>query len=117
MELLKAVRIATLTPQEFEKDHSILFSGIPEDPLSLESEIVTCDYLVKKCRSLYNNYPTTIEEDKEILEDPNSSLNYKQRIAVQLRLGEKEIINRIGAYFYDKEIELIEQLKQEQNKE
>lgn len=118
LQLIKAARIATISVEELEKDPMILIHGLPDEPLSELSEIATSQYLIEKCRTLFTNYPTSPEEDLELLNDPN--LSYNQRMAIQMRYGEKRIIEKIGSHYYNrlkKQIEDFEKTHKFENKD
>lgn len=73
---------------------------------------------------MYKGYPTTAEvsllcckvvlillqEDEERLKDPG--LSVRQRLATKLRLGERNILMRIGSYYHEKSKQYAEELKE-----
>ena len=62
---------------------------------SKESELEAWQYIAKLCDLTLERYPTTLEEDIELLEsdDISSFLGHNKRNCVLLRKGEKEILH------------------------
>jgi len=108
-ELLMSVKLLSLSKEEFFSE--MLFYGVPEASLGIRSELAIAETLVNICRKAIKAYDTQIEEDEMLLEKEN--LTARQRMAIQLRKGEKQILKRIGSYYYQKAIELSMQLERE----
>jgi len=108
-ELLMSVKLLSLSKEEFFSE--MLLYGVPEASLGIRSELAIAETLVNICRKAIKAYATQIEEDEMLLEKEN--LTARQRMAIQLRKGEKQILKRIGSYYYQKAIELSMQLERE----
>ena len=55
------------------------------------------DFLRKMAKLSLDRYPTTIEQDKNLLET-NATLTYNQKNCIMLRIGEKEVLNEITKF-------------------
>lgn len=52
-----------------------------------------------------------LQQDKELLE--RDDLPLRTRLAVQMRLGEKQILRRIGSYFHEKSKQLAREFEEQ----
>uniref|UniRef100_A0A8C1I570 protein-histidine N-methyltransferase n=1 Tax=Cyprinus carpio TaxID=7962 RepID=A0A8C1I570_CYPCA len=98
-QLLAFLRVFCMTEEELRDylvgDHAInkIFTlGNTEFPVSWENEIKLWTFLETRAALLLKTYKTTSEEDRSMLEKPDLSLH--SRIAIKLRLAEKEILER-----------------------
>lgn len=66
--------------------------GNSEYPVSWDNEVRLWTFLEDRASLLLKTYKTTIEEDKSFLK--NHDLSARATMAVKLRLGEKEILER-----------------------
>uniref|UniRef100_A0A673N247 protein-histidine N-methyltransferase n=1 Tax=Sinocyclocheilus rhinocerous TaxID=307959 RepID=A0A673N247_9TELE len=98
-QLLAFLRVFCMTEEELRDylvgDHAInkIFTlGNTEIPVSWENEIKLWTFLETRAALLLKTYKTSSEEDRSMLEKPDLSLH--SRIAIKLRLAEKEILER-----------------------
>ncbi|XP_036398245.1 actin-histidine N-methyltransferase [Megalops cyprinoides] len=98
-QLLAFLRVFCMTEEELKDylvgDHAInkIFTlGNTEFPVSWENEIKLWTFLETRAALLLKTYKTTSEEDRLLLEKPD--LSFHSRVAVKLRLAEKEILER-----------------------
>eukprot|EP00286_Rhodomonas_abbreviata_P013358 CAMPEP_0181317922 /NCGR_PEP_ID=MMETSP1101-20121128/16728_1 /TAXON_ID=46948 /ORGANISM="Rhodomonas abbreviata, Strain Caron Lab Isolate" /LENGTH=461 /DNA_ID=CAMNT_0023425351 /DNA_START=427 /DNA_END=1809 /DNA_ORIENTATION=- len=92
--LLTSLRIQSLTPVEFGSFDKALSS-----PVTLENEWRAYRLLISSCNAILNMYPTTIEEDEELL--GAGQLRRGQRSAVVLRRQEKLVYESVKAWAHD----------------
>ncbi|KAG2457577.1 actin-histidine N-methyltransferase [Polypterus senegalus] len=69
--------------------------GNAEFPISWENEIKLWTFLETRAALLLKTYKTTTEEDKSLLEKPD--LSFHSKVAIKLRLAEKEILEKVVA--------------------
>ncbi|KAK5885867.1 hypothetical protein CesoFtcFv8_016963 [Champsocephalus esox] len=101
-QLLAFLRVFCMTEQEL-KDYllgdgavnKIFTLGNSEFPVSWENEIKMWTFLETRAALLLKTYKTTSQEDSSILEKADLSLNC--RVAVQLSLAEKRILEKASA--------------------
>ncbi|KAJ8290276.1 hypothetical protein GJAV_G00010820 [Gymnothorax javanicus] len=98
-QLLAFLRVFCMTEEELKDylvgDHAInkIFTlGNTEFPVSWENEIKLWTFLETRAALLLKTYKSTSEEDRLFLEKPD--LSFHSRVAVKLRLAEKEILER-----------------------
>lgn len=108
---MEAAKIITLTESDFERygDFSLL-AGLPDIPMTLEQEFLVFSYLTSQCRNTYKGYITSVQEDEEILSDPEAKLSKKARLAIELRKKEKQILAKLGSYFYKRANEALDKV-------
>ncbi|KAA8582387.1 hypothetical protein FQN60_009127 [Etheostoma spectabile] len=75
--------------------NKILTLGNSEFPVSWENEIKLWTFLETRAALLLKTYKTTSQEDRSILEKPDLSLH--SRVAIQLHLAEKQILEKASA--------------------
>ncbi|XP_030574737.1 actin-histidine N-methyltransferase isoform X3 [Archocentrus centrarchus] len=98
-QLLAFLRVFCMTEDEL-KDYllgdrainKIFTLGNSEFPVSWENEIKLWTFLETRAALLLKTYKTTSEEDCSILEKPDLALH--SRMAIQLRLAEKQILEK-----------------------
>uniref|UniRef100_UPI0037E8F856 actin-histidine N-methyltransferase n=1 Tax=Semicossyphus pulcher TaxID=241346 RepID=UPI0037E8F856 len=98
-QLLAFLRVFCMTEEEL-KDYllgdgainKIFTLGNSEFPVSWENEIKLWTFLENRAALLLKTYKTTSEEDRSLLEKPDLSLH--SRVAIQLRLAEKQILEK-----------------------
>nr|XP_020510872.1 actin-histidine N-methyltransferase [Labrus bergylta] len=98
-QLLAFLRVFCMTEEEL-KDYllgegavgKIFTLGNSEFPVSWDNEIKLWTFLETRAALLLKTYKTTSEEDRSLLEKPDLSLH--SRLAIQLRLAEKQILER-----------------------
>lgn len=66
--------------------------GNSEFPVSWDNEVKLWTFLEDRASLLLKTYKTTIEEDKTVLKNPD--LSVRATMAIKLRLGEKEILEK-----------------------
>ncbi|XP_039992950.1 actin-histidine N-methyltransferase isoform X2 [Xiphias gladius] len=101
-QLLAFLRVFCMTEEEL-KDYllgdrainKIFTLGNSEFPVSWENEIKLWTFLETRAALLLKTYKTTSEEDCSVLEKPDLSLH--SRVAIQLRLAEKQILEKASA--------------------
>ncbi|XP_074548483.1 actin-histidine N-methyltransferase isoform X2 [Halichoeres trimaculatus] len=101
-QLLAFLRVFCMTEEEL-KDYllgdgavsKIFTLGNTEFPISWGNEIKLWTFLETRAALLLKTYKTTSEEDCSLLEKPDLSLH--SRMAIQLRLAEKQILERASA--------------------
>ncbi|XP_047467322.1 actin-histidine N-methyltransferase [Mugil cephalus] len=101
-QLLAFLRVFCMTEEEL-KDYllgerainKIFTLGNSEFPVSWENEIKMWTFLETRAALLLKTYKTTSEEDRSMLEKPDLSLH--SRLAIQLRLAEKQILEKASA--------------------
>ncbi|XP_035529702.1 actin-histidine N-methyltransferase [Morone saxatilis] len=101
-QLLAFLRVFCMTEEEL-KDYllgdrainKIFTLGNSEFPVSWENEIKLWTFLETRAALLLKTYKTTSEEDRSMLEKPDLSLH--SRVAIQLRLAEKQILEKASA--------------------
>ncbi|KAJ8411800.1 hypothetical protein AAFF_G00154380 [Aldrovandia affinis] len=98
-QLLAFLRVFCMTEEELKDylvgDHAInkIFTlGNTEFPVSWENEIKLWTFLETRAALLLKTYKSTSEEDRLLLENPD--LTFHSRVAIKLRLAEKEILER-----------------------
>ncbi|XP_007455709.1 PREDICTED: histone-lysine N-methyltransferase setd3 [Lipotes vexillifer] len=98
-QLLAFLRVFCMTEEEL-KGHllgdaaidRIFTLGSSEYPVSWDNEVRLWTFLEDRASLLLKTYKTTIEEDKSFLK--NHALSVRATMAVKLRLGEKEILEK-----------------------
>ncbi|XP_047049999.1 fructose-bisphosphate aldolase-lysine N-methyltransferase, chloroplastic-like [Lolium rigidum] len=75
-----------------------------ELPVSRDNEESICQVIQKACKSALAAYHTTIEEDEELLE--REDLQSRHLIAIEVRIGEKKVLQQINDIFKEREQEL-----------
>uniref|UniRef100_A0A8D0ADE5 protein-histidine N-methyltransferase n=1 Tax=Sander lucioperca TaxID=283035 RepID=A0A8D0ADE5_SANLU len=101
-QLLAFLRVFCMTEEEL-KDYlfgdrainKIFTLGKSEFPVSWENEIKLWTFLETRAALLLKTYKTTSQEDRSILEKPDLSLH--SRMAIQLHLAEKQILEKASA--------------------
>uniref|UniRef100_A0AAQ6ADW9 protein-histidine N-methyltransferase n=1 Tax=Amphiprion ocellaris TaxID=80972 RepID=A0AAQ6ADW9_AMPOC len=101
-QLLAFLRVFCMTEEEL-KDYllgdrvinKIFTLGNSEFPVSWDNEIKLWTFLETRAALLLKTYKTTSEEDQSMLEKPDLSLH--SRLAIQLRLAEKQILEKASA--------------------
>ncbi|XP_068451613.1 actin-histidine N-methyltransferase [Clinocottus analis] len=101
-QLLAFLRVFCMTEEEL-KDYllgdgavnKIFTLGNSEFPVSWENEIKLWTFLETRAALLLKTYKTTTQEDCSMLEKPDLSLH--SRVAIQLRLAEKQILEKASA--------------------
>ncbi|XP_037359821.1 actin-histidine N-methyltransferase isoform X2 [Talpa occidentalis] len=98
-QLLAFLRVFCMTEEELKEhllgDNAIdrVFTlGNSEYPVSWDNEVKLWTFLEDRASLLLKTYKTTIEEDRAFLK--NQDLSVRATMAVKLRLGEKEILER-----------------------
>ncbi|XP_036847529.1 actin-histidine N-methyltransferase isoform X2 [Manis javanica] len=98
-QLLAFLRVFCMTEEELKEhllgDNAIdrIFTlGNSEYPVSWDNEVRLWTFLEDRALLLLKTYKTTIEEDKSFLK--NRDLSVRATMAVKLRLGEKEILEK-----------------------
>uniref|UniRef100_A0AAX7TYD8 protein-histidine N-methyltransferase n=1 Tax=Astatotilapia calliptera TaxID=8154 RepID=A0AAX7TYD8_ASTCA len=98
-QLLAFLRVFCMTEDELkyyllgERAINKIFTlGNSEFPVSWENEIKLWTFLETRAALLLKTYKTTSEEDRSMLEKPDLSLH--SRMAIQLRLAEKQILEK-----------------------
>ncbi|XP_064178331.1 actin-histidine N-methyltransferase [Anguilla rostrata] len=101
-QLLAFLRVFCMTEEELKDylvgDHAInkIFTlGNTEFPVSWENEIKLWTFLETRAALLLKTYKSTSEEDRLLLEKPD--LSFHSRVAIKLRLAEKEILERAAS--------------------
>ncbi|GES62869.1 SET domain protein [Aspergillus terreus] len=99
-ELIILLRTLTLSPEQLAQQKS---KNKPPKPAFAETE---ASILAKAIQLKQAQYATTIAQDQEILSQLNSSAvssgsvdesTRRRKMAVQVRIGEKEILHRLGS--------------------
>lgn len=98
-QLLAFLRVFCMTEEEL-KEHllgdsaidRIFTLGNSEFPVSWDNEVKLWTFLEDRASLLLKTYKTTIEEDKTVLKNPD--LSVRATMAIKLRLGEKEILEK-----------------------
>nr|XP_046269911.1 actin-histidine N-methyltransferase isoform X2 [Scatophagus argus] len=98
-QLLAFLRVFCMTEEEL-KDYllgdcainKIFTLGNSEFPVSWENEIKLWTFLETRAALLLKSYKTTSEDDCSMLEKPDLSLH--SRVVIQLRLAEKQILEK-----------------------
>uniref|UniRef100_A0A669B3U1 protein-histidine N-methyltransferase n=1 Tax=Oreochromis niloticus TaxID=8128 RepID=A0A669B3U1_ORENI len=98
-QLLAFLRVFCMTEDELKyyllgdrAINKIFTLGNSEFPVSWENEIKLWTFLETRAALLLKTYKTTSEEDRSMLEKPDLSLH--SRMAIQLRLAEKQILEK-----------------------
>ncbi|VFV32441.1 set domain-containing protein [Lynx pardinus] len=98
-QLLAFLRVFCMTEEELKEhllgDNAIdrIFTlGNSEYPVSWDNEVKLWTFLEDRASLLLKTYKTTIEEDKAFLK--NHNLSVRATMAIKLRLGEKEILEK-----------------------
>ncbi|KAF7251955.1 Actin-histidine N-methyltransferase [Varanus komodoensis] len=98
-QLLAFLRVFCMTEDELKEhligDHAIdrIFTlGNSEFPVSWDNEVKLWTFLEARASLLLKTYKTTISEDRAFLEKPGLACN--ATMAIKLRLGEKEILEK-----------------------
>ncbi|XP_077394465.1 actin-histidine N-methyltransferase isoform X2 [Festucalex cinctus] len=95
-QLLAFLRVFCMTEEELQdyllgdSVNKILKLSSPDYPVSWENEIKLWTFLETRVTLLLKNYKTTPEEDIDMLQQPDLSAH--ARVAIQLRLAEKQIL-------------------------
>ncbi|KAJ8760974.1 hypothetical protein K2173_022012 [Erythroxylum novogranatense] len=79
--------------------------GHLELPVSRANEELICRVVQDACKSALSGYQTSTEEDEKLKE---IELDPKLEIAVEIRLGEKKVLQQIDGIFNQREMELDE---------
>lgn len=116
-QLLAFLRVFCMTEEEL-KDcllgegaiNKIFTLGNNDFPVSWDNEIKLWTFLETRAALLLKTYKTTSEEDISMLEKPDLSLH--SRLAVQLRLAEKQILEKASATGRAKRLHFQEKLEQ-----
>ncbi|XP_064427619.1 actin-histidine N-methyltransferase isoform X3 [Mirounga angustirostris] len=98
-QLLAFLRVFCMTEEEL-KEHllgdnaldRIFTLGNSEYPVSWDNEVRLWTFLEDRASLLLKTYKTTVEEDKSFLK--NHDLSVRAAMAIKLRLGEKEILEK-----------------------
>jgi len=107
-EVIKGVRAVTISQYDLQSD--MLLNGVPDESLGLLSDFGIAEYIATLCRKYYQAFTSSEDEDKVLLMDPE--LPYRVQLAIQFRLGEREILRRIGSHYYNQGKNLLKQLEQ-----
>uniref|UniRef100_A0A671EAK1 protein-histidine N-methyltransferase n=1 Tax=Rhinolophus ferrumequinum TaxID=59479 RepID=A0A671EAK1_RHIFE len=98
-QLLAFLRVFCMTEEELKEhllgDNAIdrIFTlGNSEYPVSWDNEVKLWTFLEDRASLLLKTYKTNIEEDKSFLK--NHDLSVRATMAIKLRLGEKEILEK-----------------------
>uniref|UniRef100_A0A672YEX4 protein-histidine N-methyltransferase n=1 Tax=Sphaeramia orbicularis TaxID=375764 RepID=A0A672YEX4_9TELE len=91
--------------------NKIFTLGNSEFPVSWENEIKLWTFLETRAALLLKTYKTTSEEDRSMLEKPDLSLH--SRVAIQLRLAEKQILEKASASGRSKRMHFEKKLEEE----
>ncbi|XP_068960056.1 actin-histidine N-methyltransferase isoform X2 [Petaurus breviceps papuanus] len=98
-QLLAFLRVFCMTEEELKEhligEHAIdrIFTlGNSEFPVSWDNEVKLWTFLEARASLLLKTYKTTIEEDKSFL--ATHDLTFHATMAIKLRLGEKEILEK-----------------------
>ncbi|XP_029317108.1 LOW QUALITY PROTEIN: actin-histidine N-methyltransferase-like [Cottoperca gobio] len=101
-QLLAFLRVFCMTEEELNDyllgDRAInkIFTlGNSEFPVSWENEIKLWTFLETRAALLLKTYKTTSQEDRSTLENPDLSLH--SRVSIQLRMAEKQILEKASA--------------------
>ncbi|XP_006632323.3 actin-histidine N-methyltransferase [Lepisosteus oculatus] len=101
-QLLAFLRVFCMTEDELKEylvgDHAIdkIFTlGNAEFPVSWENEIKLWTFLETRTTLLLKTYKTSTEDDRSLLEKPD--LSFHSKVAIKLRLAEKEILEKAMA--------------------
>ncbi|XP_041669273.1 actin-histidine N-methyltransferase [Cheilinus undulatus] len=101
-QLLAFLRVFCMTEEELKEYllgdgtvSKIFTLGNSEFPVSWDNEIKLWTFLETRAALLLKTYKTTSEEDRSLLEKPDLSLH--SRMAIQLRLAEKQILEKASA--------------------
>lgn len=117
-EILDLVEVITAPHSDF----SNLFRSTDEKPEPLNDlkiDFRTSKYLANLSKEKIHNYPTTWEEDAKIMEEDErkqnegdpSVMTLHQKLAVKIRMAEKEIFYNIGSHFLNKAERILKQLQ------
>lgn len=115
-QLLAFLRVFCMTEEEL-KDYllgdgainKIFTLGNADFPVSWDNEIKLWTFLENRAALLLKTYKTTSEDDLSILEKPDLSLH--SRLAIQLRLAEKQILEKVSASGRDKRLHFQKKLE------
>uniref|UniRef100_A0A674B731 protein-histidine N-methyltransferase n=1 Tax=Salmo trutta TaxID=8032 RepID=A0A674B731_SALTR len=101
-QLLAFLRVFCMTEEELKDylvgEHAInkIFTlGNTEFPVSWDNEIKLWTFLETRAALLLQTYKTSSQDDQCALENPD--LSFHSRVAIQLRLAEKQILERVVA--------------------
>ncbi|CAB1335481.1 unnamed protein product [Coregonus sp. 'balchen'] len=101
-QLLAFLRVFCMTEEELKDylvgEHAInkIFTlGNTEFPVSWDNEIKLWTFLETRAALLLQTYKTSSQDDQCALEKPD--LSFHSRVAIQLRLAEKQILERVVA--------------------
>ncbi|CAL8293560.1 unnamed protein product, partial [Arctogadus glacialis] len=116
-QLLAFLRVFCMTEEEL-KDflvgegaiNKIFTLGNSEFPVSWENEIKLWTFLETRAALLLKTYKTTVEEDLSALEQ--TDLTPHSRVSVQLRLAEKQILEKASASGRGKRLHFQRQLEE-----
>ncbi|XP_029973162.1 actin-histidine N-methyltransferase [Salarias fasciatus] len=90
--------------------NKVFILGNSDFPVSWENEIKLWTFLETRAALLLKTYKTTSEEDISMLEKPDLSLH--ARLAIQLRLAEKQILEKASANGRAKRLHFQEKLEE-----
>ncbi|XP_028994828.1 actin-histidine N-methyltransferase [Betta splendens] len=117
-QLLAFLRVFCMTEEELKDyllgDHAVnkIFTlGNGEFPVSWENEIKLWTFLETRAALLLKTYKTTSEEDRSLLDKHDLSLH--SRVAIQLRLAEKQILEKAWASGRAKRLNFQKKLEQD----
>uniref|UniRef100_A0A8C7VVM8 protein-histidine N-methyltransferase n=1 Tax=Oncorhynchus mykiss TaxID=8022 RepID=A0A8C7VVM8_ONCMY len=101
-QLLAFLRVFCMTEEELKDylvgEHAInkVFTlGNTEFPVSWDNEIKLWTFLETRAALLLQTYKTSSQDDQCVLENPD--LSFHSRVAIQLRLAEKQILEKVVA--------------------
>jgi len=106
-ELLRAVRTISLPADDLQPE--MMTDGVSDFSLGLVSDLAIADYMQALCRRMYLGYPTSLEEDEELLK--TQDLPYRKRMCVLNRVGEKKILMELGHYYFSRTGQLAQEVR------
>lgn len=92
-------RYVVLLPEDADKVYQRLRYGIPFkgyiEKVSIENETATWKQITKIVDKALSEYPTTLDEDKELLEKDakENSLSLNQKNCIRYRMSEKKVLH------------------------
>lgn len=116
-QLLAFLRVFCMTEEEL-KDYllgdgainKIFTLGNNEFPVSWDNEIKLWTFLETRAALLLKTYKNSSEDDRSLLEKPDLSLH--SRVAIQLRLAEKQILEKVSSSGRDKRMHFEKKLEE-----
>ena len=93
--LLQTINILSATEDDFE--HMRHAGKVPKAAMNL----ITIEVLLKALGKRRKEFGTTIAEDQTLLQD--TAVHGRRRMAIEVRLGEKEIIEVASSYLIQKQ--------------